>query len=130
MGSEVRSASVSPANIVGNTLGAAQAVAYAGVQGQTAARLQAAAAKVASGASRVVRINEFMDLYNANMGKGRPRLLSEFMLHEDRDAVFSELAMLKALHAAEPDLLIVPGHDVAAVDALIASGAMTAQFRH
>ena len=73
-GSEVRSASVSPANIVGNALGAAQAVAYAGVQGQTAARLQAAAAKVASGASRVVRINEFMDLYNANMGKGRPRL--------------------------------------------------------
>lgn len=74
LGSEVRSASVSPANIIGNGLGAAQSVAYAGVQGQTAARLQAAAAKVTSGASRVVRINEFMDLYNANMGKGRPRL--------------------------------------------------------
>lgn len=66
---------------------------------------------------------------NVETGKGRPRLLSEFMLHEDRDAVFTELAMLKALHAAEPDLLIVPGHDVAAIDALIASGAMTAQFR-
>ncbi len=38
------------------------------------------------------------------------------MLNEDRDAVFAELAMLKALHEAEPDLLIVPGHDVAAVD--------------
>ncbi len=68
-------------------------------------------------------------LRNVETGKGRPRLLSQFMLNEDRDAVFAELAMLKALHAAEPDLLIVPGHDVAAVDALIASGAMTAQFR-
>ena len=35
---------------------------------------------------------------------------------------------LKALHEAEPNLLIVPGHDVAAVDALVASGAMTTQF--
>jgi glyoxylase-like metal-dependent hydrolase (beta-lactamase superfamily II) len=68
-------------------------------------------------------------LRNVETGKGRPRLLSQFMLNEDRDAVFAELAMLKALHEAEPDLLIVPGHDVAAVDALIASGAMTAQFR-
>jgi glyoxylase-like metal-dependent hydrolase (beta-lactamase superfamily II) len=66
---------------------------------------------------------------NIETGKGRPRLLSDFMLHEDRDAVFEELAMLKALHAAEPELLIVPGHDVAAVDALIASGAMTAEFK-
>jgi glyoxylase-like metal-dependent hydrolase (beta-lactamase superfamily II) len=68
-------------------------------------------------------------LRNVETGKGRPRLLSQFMLNEDRDAVFAELAMLKALHEAEPDLLIVPGHDVAAVDALIASGAMTAQFK-
>ena len=66
---------------------------------------------------------------NVETGKGRPRLLSEFMLHEDRDVVFSELAMLKALHEAEPNLLIVPGHDVAAVDALIASGAMTSRFK-
>ena len=67
-------------------------------------------------------------LRNVETGKGRPRLLSEFMLHEDRDAVFAELAMLKALHEAEPDLLIVPGHDVAAVDALVAGGAMQKQF--
>jgi glyoxylase-like metal-dependent hydrolase (beta-lactamase superfamily II) len=68
-------------------------------------------------------------LRNVETGKGRPRLLSQFMLNEDRDAVFAELAMLKALHEAEPDLLIVPGHDVAAVDALIAGGAMSATFR-
>lgn len=62
-------------------------------------------------------------------GKGKPRYVSENLLHEDRNAVFAELATLKALHAAEPDLLIVPGHDVAAVQALIASGAMAAQFK-
>lgn len=65
---------------------------------------------------------------NVETGKGRPRLLSQFMLNEDRDAVFAELAALKALHAAEPDLLIVPGHDVEAVNSLTAGGALTAQF--
>jgi glyoxylase-like metal-dependent hydrolase (beta-lactamase superfamily II) len=66
---------------------------------------------------------------NLVTGKGRPRLVSQFILGEDRDAVFRELAMLKALREAEPDLLIGPGHEVAAIDALIASGAMTAGFR-
>jgi glyoxylase-like metal-dependent hydrolase (beta-lactamase superfamily II) len=68
-------------------------------------------------------------LRNVETGKGRPRLLSQFMLNEERDAVFAELATLRALHAAEPDLLIVPGHDVAAIDALVASGAMAAAVR-
>ncbi len=68
-------------------------------------------------------------LRNVETGKGRPRLLSDFMLHEDREAVFGELATLKALHVAEPDLIIVPGHDVAAVDALIAGGVMTSEFK-
>ena len=66
---------------------------------------------------------------NVETGKGRPRLLSDFMLHEDRDAVFSELAMLQALHEAEPDLVIVPGHDVAVVDKLVAGGIMEAGFK-
>ena len=66
---------------------------------------------------------------NVETGKGRPRLLSDFMLHEDRDAVFSELAMLKALHEAEPDLVIVPGHDVAVIDSLVAAGVMEAGFK-
>jgi glyoxylase-like metal-dependent hydrolase (beta-lactamase superfamily II) len=68
-------------------------------------------------------------LRNIETGKGRPRLVSAFMLREDREAVFAQLEALRALHTAEPDLLIVPGHDVGAVDALIASGAMTARFR-
>lgn len=66
---------------------------------------------------------------NVETGKSRPRLLSQFMLNEDSDAVFAELAMLKALHEAEPNLLIVPGHDVAEVDAIIAGGAMSATFK-
>ncbi len=65
---------------------------------------------------------------NIETGKGRPRLVSQFILEEDRDAVFAELAWLKALHEAEPDLAIVPGHDLAAVDDLVASGALRAEF--
>lgn len=65
---------------------------------------------------------------NVETGKGRPRLLSQFMLNEERDRVFAQLAALKALHEAEPDLVIVPGHDLAEVEALIANGALTAQF--
>lgn len=66
---------------------------------------------------------------NVETGRGRPRLLSQFMLNEDRDAVFAQLEMLKALHAAEPGLVIVPGHDLAAVESLVASGTLTAGFR-
>ena len=66
---------------------------------------------------------------NIETGKGRPRGLSQFMLNEDRGAVFAQLATLKALHAAEPNLIMVPGHDLAAVDALIQSGVMTAKFK-
>jgi glyoxylase-like metal-dependent hydrolase (beta-lactamase superfamily II) len=65
---------------------------------------------------------------NIDTGKGRPRLVSQFFLQEDRDAVFAQLAMLKALHEAEPELIIVPGHEVAALDALIASGALATGF--
>lgn len=66
---------------------------------------------------------------NIETGRGKPRLVSQLILHEDRDAVFAELATLKALHAAEPNLLIVPGHDRTAIDALVASGAMAKDFR-
>lgn len=68
-------------------------------------------------------------LRNIETGKGRPRALSQFMLNEDRNVVFAELATLKALHAAEPNLIMVPGHDSVAIDALIKSGVMTAKFK-
>jgi glyoxylase-like metal-dependent hydrolase (beta-lactamase superfamily II) len=66
---------------------------------------------------------------NIETGNGKPRAISDLTLHEDRDAVFAELAVLKALHAAEPKLLLVPGHDAAAVQALIASGAIMQGFK-
>jgi len=68
-------------------------------------------------------------LHNIETGKGRPRLLSQFMLGEDREAVFSELATLKALHENDPALIMIPGHDVGAVNAMIAAGTMEAGFR-
>ncbi|MCW7540922.1 hypothetical protein OOT46_24170 [Aquabacterium sp. A7-Y] len=74
LGSETRAATVGPGNVVGNALGAAQTAAYLGMQGQTASRLAAGAQQIASGAARTIRINSFIELYNANQGKGRPRL--------------------------------------------------------
>lgn len=59
---------------------------------------------------------------------GRPRAVSQFMLSEDRDAVFGQLAALEALHRAEPGIVIVPGHDGAYLDRLVSEGAMTAGF--
>jgi glyoxylase-like metal-dependent hydrolase (beta-lactamase superfamily II) len=67
-------------------------------------------------------------LRNIETGKGRPRLLSQFMLGEDREAVFAQLAALKALHGSEPALAIVPGHDSSAIDALVADGTLLAGF--
>ena len=66
---------------------------------------------------------------NIDTGKGRPRLLSQFMLNEDRDAVFAQLAALHALHEAEPDLIIVPGHDLAAIEELVAAETIVQGFR-
>jgi glyoxylase-like metal-dependent hydrolase (beta-lactamase superfamily II) len=65
---------------------------------------------------------------NLETGRGRPRLLSQFILGEDRDAVFAELATLGALRRSEPNLLLVPGHDPVAIEALVAAGAMARGF--
>lgn len=45
-----------------------------------------------------------------NMGE-RPRLVTYFLLKEDRNAVLSELVELNRLTKAEPHLHMVPGHD-------------------
>ena len=41
----------------------------------------------------------------------RARLVSQFMLGEDRDAVMRELVELHRIHEAEPSLTMVAGHD-------------------
>jgi glyoxylase-like metal-dependent hydrolase (beta-lactamase superfamily II) len=66
---------------------------------------------------------------NIELQRERARLITTFMITgEDRHAVFGELAALKRLHAAEPGIHIVPGHDGAVVDALVAAGLLKSGF--
>lgn len=58
----------------------------------------------------------------------RARLVTLFFLKEDRTAVFGQLAALKALNEAEPEIAIVPGHDGEIVGELIESGALAEGF--
>jgi hypothetical protein len=70
---EGRNAVAGPGNILGNTNSVKEAINSA-VQAKSAGALQAAAAKIASGAASSIKINQYMTLYNANKaGKGRPR---------------------------------------------------------
>ena len=66
---------------------------------------------------------------NIELQRERARLITTFMIkEEDRQAVFGELAALKRLHAAQPGIHIVPGHDGAAVDELVAAGLLKSGF--
>jgi glyoxylase-like metal-dependent hydrolase (beta-lactamase superfamily II) len=65
---------------------------------------------------------------NIETQRERARLVTWFILSEDRTAVFGELAALERLHQAEPGIRIVPGHDGAIIDALIADGSLKSQF--
>ncbi len=65
---------------------------------------------------------------NIELVRERARLMTWWFLGEDRDAVLSQLAALNALHKAEPNLHIVPGHDLSVVTALETSGALKKGF--
>jgi glyoxylase-like metal-dependent hydrolase (beta-lactamase superfamily II) len=54
--------------------------------------------------------------------------LATWMAGEDRNSVRKELAGLNRLHAAEPELHMVPGHDAAAIDALVKTGLLVKGF--
>jgi glyoxylase-like metal-dependent hydrolase (beta-lactamase superfamily II) len=58
----------------------------------------------------------------------RARLVSTFVLGEDRGAVLRELAALHDLAQAAPEVHQVPGHDGVVVDRLAGEGLITAQF--
>lgn len=58
----------------------------------------------------------------------RARLVTQFFLKENRKQVFGELKALSDLHAAEPKISIVPGHDGTVMDALLAEGVVTQGF--
>ena len=58
----------------------------------------------------------------------RARLVTQFILKEDRHAVFGQLLALKVLSEAEPELAIIPGHDGEVVGELIEGGALSEGF--
>lgn len=62
---------------------------------------------------------------NYQQVRERARLVTQFFLGEDRDAVLAQLAALKALAAAEPKLHVVPGHDGPVMTKLLSQGLMT-----
>lgn len=66
---------------------------------------------------------------NVELQRERPRFATQFIIEEDRTAVFGELVALHNLHAAEPGISIVPGHDGVTVQRLIDAGSIRAQFR-
>jgi glyoxylase-like metal-dependent hydrolase (beta-lactamase superfamily II) len=66
---------------------------------------------------------------NIELQRERARLITTFMIkEEDRHAVFGELAALQQLHAAQPGIHIVAGHDGAAIDELVAAGWLKSGF--
>jgi glyoxylase-like metal-dependent hydrolase (beta-lactamase superfamily II) len=65
---------------------------------------------------------------NIELQRERARLMTLVFLQEDRTAVFGQLAALKQLHDAQPDVHIVPGHDGPVIDSLVAAGVLQRGF--
>ena len=65
---------------------------------------------------------------NILVQRERARLVTQFFLQEDRDAVFGQLKALKELNEAEPEIIIVPGHDGEIVGGLVEAGVLTEGF--
>jgi glyoxylase-like metal-dependent hydrolase (beta-lactamase superfamily II) len=65
---------------------------------------------------------------NIELQRERARLMTMVFLKEDRTAVFGQLAALKRLHDAHPNVHIVPGHDGPVIDALVAAGVLKRGF--
>lgn len=66
---------------------------------------------------------------NVDNVRERPRLLTTFMLHEDRDAVMLQLAELHRLQSTEPNLHMLPGHDGVPIAALEKQGLLIQGFK-
>ena len=59
----------------------------------------------------------------------RARFVSLFFLGEDRDAVLLQLAELKRLHEANPDLEMVAGHDIDQMSGFLRTGKILQGFK-
>lgn len=65
---------------------------------------------------------------NIDTMRERARLVTWWFLGEDRDAVLAQLAALNALKKANPNLHIVPGHDLSAVTDFEKKGLLVNKF--
>lgn len=66
---------------------------------------------------------------NIDLMRERARLVTWWFLREDRDAVLLQLAELNRLQRAEPDMLIMPGHDPAVLANAIEAGHLSEEFK-
>lgn len=64
---------------------------------------------------------------NIETGREKARLVA-FLAGEDREEVRDELTVLNQLHAANPGLHMMPGHDAAAIDSFVKSGLLVKGF--
>jgi glyoxylase-like metal-dependent hydrolase (beta-lactamase superfamily II) len=64
---------------------------------------------------------------NIEAAREKARLV-KWLAGEDRDKVREELAGLNRLHAAEPGLHMMPGHDAAVIDAFVKRGLLVRGF--
>jgi glyoxylase-like metal-dependent hydrolase (beta-lactamase superfamily II) len=86
---------------------------------------------VKTGQREYLFIGDIAWLYGAiERNSNRPRFIRLIMpgVDPDRPAVLRQIRALHELAAAEPALVIVPAHDDAHLRALVANGALTAQF--
>lgn len=65
---------------------------------------------------------------NVETLRERSRLVTHFFLKENRTQVFGELKALSDLHAAEPEISIMPGHDGPVMARLLEDGVVTQGF--
>ncbi|MCE9648288.1 MAG: MBL fold metallo-hydrolase [Parvibaculum sp.] len=65
---------------------------------------------------------------NIELIRERARLVTQFLIKEDRRAVFGQLKELARIHAEEPKLAIVPGHDGKVIEALVANKILAKGF--
>ena len=68
-------------------------------------------------------------LRNVEVVRERARLVTQFFIREDRDAVMLELAELHRIHEAEPNLHIIPGHDAMVLADALKTGLFIDKFK-
>ena len=68
-------------------------------------------------------------LDNVRLGQQRSRYVTGLVSGGDRPAVAAELRAVKAVSRANPDLILVPGHDAAAIGKLAREGLLRERFR-